>query len=444
MYFNDDTIAAISTPPGEGAIAIVRLSGSCALDIIEKVFSGPIRTYKSHTAHQGNILDEKNNAIDSVLLLLFLSPNSYTSENLVEVHCHGGRVIVRKILERLLQAGARAALPGEFTFRAFLNKKIDLIQAESIQSLISAKNELALSTALNQLEGNLSKVILSLQKQLIDTASEIEAEIDFSDEGLEVASIKEISSSIKKVIATMQKLSDTFHEGRFLFDGISICIVGSVNVGKSTLMNALIGKERAIVSPTPGTTRDFIEEFINIGSLHFKLIDTAGFRETLDRIEEQGIEKSKEKMQEADFSLLLLDASKPLEKIDLELIKKYNPEKTLIIWNKIDLGKPSLKLDNSVEISAKEKIGLNNLINELEKLIFKNPISKEATIITKLRHKEALDVAISYCQSALSAPSLELMAIDIKAALKSLGSIIGLDVTEDILSSIFSKFCVGK
>jgi tRNA modification GTPase len=445
---NNDHIAAIATAPGEGAIAVIRISGPNAFDVAEQIFSRPIKNFKTHTAHYGNILKADGTHLDSVLLLVMKGPNSYTGEDSIEISCHGGQLVTRRVLERIYEAGARPAQPGEFSLRAYLKGKIDLAQAEAVQELIAAKSELALENAEKQLEGALSNKISTFQKELTEVAAILEAWVDFPEEGLEFATMEEIIATLESICQRMQKLQSTFHDGKALHDGLSLCLLGSPNVGKSSLMNALLGKDRAIVTPIAGTTRDLLEEDLRLGQLHFKLIDTAGIRKTAEIVEKEGIRRSQKAMQEADLILLVLDASRPIDQNDRELLQIAPHEKTIVIWNKIDLGHPPEKIP-SVEISAKQKIGLDELKAAIEKIIWKKgPPSKEEVLITKLRHHQALTHAISACQAVIkglkSGISAEFVASDTRAALGELGKIIGTNVTEDILTSIFSKFCLGK
>ena len=445
---NNDTIAAIATAPGEGAIAVIRISGNNAFDVAEQIFSRSIQNFKTHTAHYGNILKADGTILDGVLLLVMKGPNSYTGEDSVEISCHGGQLVTRRVLERIFEAGARPAQPGEFSLRAYLNGKIDLAQAEAVQELIAAKSELALENAEKQLEGALSDKIKSFQKELTEVAAILEAWVDFPEEGLEFATMEEIIANLESICFSMQKLQSTFHDGKALHDGLSLCLLGSPNVGKSSLMNALLGKERAIVTEIAGTTRDLLEEDLRLGQLHFKLIDTAGIRDTTEIVEKEGIRRSQKAMRDADLILLVLDASRPIDPNDRELLEMTPKEKTIVIWNKVDLAKPTEKI-SSVEISAKQKIGLEELKSAIERIIWKKgPPSKEEVLITKLRHHQALTNAITSCRAVIdglkSGISAEFVASDTRAALGELGKIIGTNVTEDILTSIFSKFCLGK
>ncbi len=445
---NQDTIAAIATAPGEGAIAVIRISGPKAFEIAEVIFSRSIVHYKSHTAHYGNVLKSDGSVLDSVLLLIMKGPNSYTGEDSVEISCHGGQLITRRVLERIFEAGARPAQPGEFSLRAFLNGKIDLAQAEAVQELIAAKSEMALENAEKQLQGALSEKVALFQKELTEMAAILEAWVDFPEEGLEFASMEEIIRNLESILSQMEKLKNTFHDGKGLHEGFSLCLLGSPNVGKSSLMNALLGKERAIVTEIPGTTRDLLEEDLRLGSLHFKLIDTAGVRKTEEQVEQEGIRRTHAAVKEADLILLLLDASRALTNDDRELLEMVPKEKTVFVWNKIDLAKPTGPIEG-IEVSAKEKIGFDELKKAVDAILWKNGApSKEEVLITKLRHYQALKSSIEACRSVIeglkSGISAEFVAADMRESLNQLGNIIGANVTEDILSAIFSKFCLGK
>lgn len=451
-YYPGETIAAIATPPGEGGVAIIRISGHQALDIAAKVFSGPVHQYRSHTAHFGQVHNIQGEHLDDVLLLVMLGSRSYTGETTVEIHCHGGSLITRRVLEAVLEAGARAALPGEFTFRAFLNGKMDLAQAEAVQSLIGAKNERALDAAENQLKGALSQSIGQFQYKLTQIAAILEAWVDFPEEGLEFATMDEICDDLEEICQAMEKLASTFHNGKILHDGLSLCLVGCPNVGKSSLMNALLDKDRAIVSPIPGTTRDILEDHLRLNGLHFKVCDTAGIRETDEDIEQEGIRRSKQALQQADLVLLVLDAHRGLLAEDQQLLSLVPPTKTIVVWNKVDLPHPQLPpLDFSfvVSLSAKERAGLEELHKAIDQLIWQEgPPSKEEILITNIRHKEALAASIEAArrvqQGLRQGISPEFLTIDIRQTLTELGKVLGANVTEDILSAIFSKFCIGK
>ena len=451
-YIPGETIAAIATPPGEGGVAIIRISGDSSLDVAAKIFSGPVFDYKTHTAHFGKIHNKSGEHIDDVLLLLMLGTRSYTGENTVEIHCHGGSLVTSRVLEAVLEAGARAALPGEFTFKAYMNGKIDLAQAEAVQELICAKNERALEAAEKQLQGALSQKISQFQNSLIQIAAILEAWVDFPEEGLEFATMEEICNDLTLVRQEMEKLIATFHDGKILHDGLSMCLTGCPNVGKSSIMNALLDKDRAIVSHIPGTTRDVLEDSLRINGLHVKLSDTAGIREAEEIIEQEGIRRSKAAMQQADLILLVLDAHMGLQAHDHHLLEQVPKNKTIVVWNKIDLPhKPlaPLEFPYIVSISAKEKKGIENLKRKIDEIIWTNgPPSKEEIIVTNVRHKEALGESVKSLLGVIEGlkkgVSPEFLTIDMRRALIELGKIIGSDITEDILTAIFSKFCIGK
>lgn len=452
-YVPGETIAAIATPPGEGGVAIVRISGNQAFEVASKVFSGPIHTYKSHTAHYGQIRDSRGAHVDDVLVLVMRGRRSYTGEDTVEVHCHGGSLITRHVLEVILAAGARAARPGEFTFKAFMNGKIDLAQAEAVQSLICAKNDYALNAAEGQLKGSLSTRILGFQERLTLIAAILEAWVDFPEEGLEFTSMEEICSNLKAILDEMQTLAHTFHDGKILHDGLSLCLIGRPNVGKSSLMNALLDKDRAIVSHIPGTTRDILEDQMRLNGLNLKLSDTAGIRQTDEVIEQEGIRRSKDAMNQADLILLILDATKGFTEEDRLLIKEVVDAKTIVVWNKIDLPHDVLPFvdpfTHVVYLSAKQKTGLEQLRKMIDDVIWENgPPSKEEVMITNVRHREAIEKAIQAGSQVLeglkSGVSPEFLSMDMRACLSELGKIIGTNISEDILSAIFSTFCIGK
>lgn len=451
-YQPGETIAAIATPPGEGGVAIIRISGNNALTVAAKVFSGPVHSYKSHTAHFGSIKNAANEHIDDVLLMPMLGSRSYSGENTVEIYCHGGSLITRRVLEVVLQAGARAAQPGEFTLKAFMNGKLDLAQAEAVQELICAKNEHALNAAENQLKGALSQKISHFQHSITQITAILEAWVDFPEEGLEFATMDEICEQLEHCQAQMSQLAATFHDGRILHDGISLCLIGCPNVGKSSLMNALLDKDRAIVSHIPGTTRDILEDHIRLNGLNLRLMDTAGIRHSDELIEQEGIRRSKAAMNQADLILLVLDATLTIAQDEKHLLDQMPSNKTIIVWNKVDLphnGLPVLNFPHVVAISAKERIGLDLLRQKIDSVIWTNgPPGKDEILITNARHKEALNNAIAACHAVIQGlrnnASPEFLTLDMRQCLNELGKIIGTNISEDILSAIFSKFCIGK
>jgi tRNA modification GTPase len=452
-YIQGETIAAVATPPGEGGVAIIRISGDMAVEVAAKVFLGPVRTYKSHTLHFGKIIDKAGQVVDEVLIVVMKAPNSYTGEETVEIHCHGGSLITRQVLKVVLDSGAksgiRAALPGEFTFKAYMNGKLDLAQAEAVQTLIGAKNDLALKAAESQLQGALSKKVQQLQKELLDIAAILEAWVDFPEEGLEFASLEEVIESLTKTRQKMEALSSTFEEGKILHEGLTLCLSGAPNVGKSSLMNALLGKDRAIVTEIAGTTRDLLEADLRLGGLHFRLLDTAGIRDAQEVVEQEGIRRSLSALKDADLIMLVLDATRGVQKEDQVILNQAPEHKTVVIWNKVDLPSEHMPPVGAIHISAKEGLGLAELKDAIQSLVWKKGApSKEEVVITNVRHREALEGAIQNVNKLIeglqTGISPEFLSSDMRAALKELGTIIGQDITEEILSAIFSKFCVGK
>lgn len=451
-FQSGETIAAIATPPGEGGISIIRISGKEAIAIADRIFSGPVSTFHTHTAHLGVIRDLSGNRLDEALLLIMRAPRSYTGEDIVELQCHGGMVVSRKVLEVVLLAGARAAAPGEFTFKAFMNGKLDLNQAEAVQQLIGAKSDRAFKIAGKQLEGELSRKIGSFQKELTHLAAILEAWVDFPEEGLAFTSQEKIMIDFIRVRDEMEQLAKTFHDGQKLEQGITLCIAGAPNAGKSSLMNTLLEKERAIVTPIAGTTRDLIHEEMTLNGLLFRLIDTAGIRDTKEVIEKEGIRRSKEALTDADLVLLVVDVSKELGEEDKVLLNTLPKDKTIVIWNKIDLPR-KVKIHSfcphEVEISAKQKLGIKELKKKVDQLMWSQGAPpKDEILITKTRHQEALLNAIENLTAVIDGLkneiSPEFLSSDVRNSLVELGRIIGTNISEDILSSIFSQFCIGK
>ncbi len=460
--FTDDTIAAISTPPGEAGISIVRMSGKDSLEIASRIFLSKrgtdIKDSPSHKLHYGFIIDPATHMkIDEVLLSIMRRPNTYTKEDMVEINCHGGYFITRRILELLLKNGARLAEPGEFTMRAFLNGRIDLTQAEAIIDLIRADSEYSERIAIESLTGTLRKRIEDIMENLMKIVTEVEAYIDFPEEDIDIPS----SEWLTKLIAIHQKieeLSDSFYEGKILKEGLKVAIAGRPNVGKSSLLNRLLEEERVIVTDIPGTTRDTIEETINIKGIHLRLIDTAGIRKAKDIIEEEGIRRSKEAIERADLILFVIDGSEPLEEGDISLLKKIKEsnKRFIAVINKKDRGLVPLKDQRfegikRVNISALTGEG----IDELKETIFEiltqgmNYRKGELPLITRVRHKDLLDQASRSIENAINGVreslSTELLSLELRNSMESLGEITGTTITsEDILRRIFSEFCIGK
>ncbi len=455
-----DTICGIATAQGEGGIAIIRVSGSKSLDIVGKIFQGKnkfdINTMKTYTMKYGNIIDiSSGEVIDEVIISYMKGPRSFTAEDVVEINCHGGVVSTNRVLEEVIKSGARIAEPGEFTKRAFLNGRIDLSQAEAVMDIITAKTDLAMKSAVMQSEGLLSKEINRLRKYLLDVLALIEYDVDFTEddeEPDETVPIR-VSESLEIAILEMKKLISGANEGKIIREGLKVTIIGKPNVGKSSLMNALLQEKRAIVTDIPGTTRDVIEEYINLGGIPVKITDTAGIRETEDVVERIGVERSKEKLEEADLVILMLDTSRPLEEEDREIIESIKNKKVIVLLNKVDLERKidldELKhLDNFIEISAMTGFGLEDLKNKIKDLFFNGEVDNESLIITNSRHKQALYRALENCENAQNRLKmnefLDLISIYVTSGLRALGEITGSELEEDLVNKIFSEFCVGK
>ncbi|MBE6052694.1 MAG: tRNA uridine-5-carboxymethylaminomethyl(34) synthesis GTPase MnmE [Clostridium sartagoforme] len=455
-----DTICAISTAIGEGGIAIIRVSGDKALNIVSKIFKPKngkdILDMKTYTMRYGHIIDiSTEDLIDEVIISYMKGPRSFTAEDTVEINCHGGVTSTNKVLETVIKAGARLAEPGEFTKRAFLNGRIDLSQAEAVMDLITAKTELAMKSALMQSNGSLSQRINKLNEYLLNVLALIEYAVDFTedDEEIDPTIPIRVRESLEKAHNDIDKLLKSADEGKIIRDGLSLAIVGKPNVGKSSLLNVLLKEKRAIVTDIAGTTRDVIEEYINLDGIPVKIIDTAGIRETDDIVEKIGVEKSREKIDEADLVLLVLDTSRELDNEDKEIIDAIKNKKSIILLNKIDLDN---KMDNSIlsnfeniiKISAKEDIGIDGLKNEIKNMFFSGKIDSESLIISNSRHKQALIRAGENCNEALirlnNNEYLDLISIFVTAALKALGEITGSELEEDLVNKIFKEFCCGK
>lgn len=456
------TIAAISTAPAIGGIGIVRMSGEKCFDILEKIFvqKNPqkIENIKGYTIKYGKIIDTSNNkVIDEVLVSYFKCPKSYTAENMCEINSHGGIIVLRKILERCLINGAKLAEPGEFTKRAFLNGRIDLTQAEAIIDIINAKSSREAQESANQLEGFLSKKIHEIRKKIIDLMVDIEANIDYPEYDIEEVSNNSAREKLEEVENELVKLSKSFESGKILKEGIKIAIIGSPNAGKSSLLNAILKEERAIVTDIAGTTRDIIEEQVIIGGIPFKIIDTAGIRNAENKIEQIGIEKSKKTAKNSDVIIAVFDNSKELNSEDKEILELLKEKKSVIVLNKMDLiscdlkNKKEIKETNRpiVEMAVKEEKGLDNLYKELIDMFNLNQINLDnELIITNIRHQNLINKAIESTKMALNdlkmSMPIDIISINIKQILEHLGEITGDNVSEDIIKNIFSKFCLGK
>lgn len=468
-FCENDTIAAISTPIGESGIGIVRLSGPKAIEIAKKIFRNnklkkeSIEDYSSYTAHYGFLVDrEDEKIIDETILILMKKPKSYTREDTIEFNCHGGILPLRKVLETVVSCGARIADPGEFTKRAFLNGRIDLSQAEAVIDLIQAKTERSLKSSLAQLKGSLKEKITNLRWKMVRIAAEIEAPMDFPGQDIEEIESIEIQKRIEYILKEIVSLLDTLDYGKILKEGIDTVIVGKTNVGKSSLFNTLLRESRAIVTPLPGTTRDTIEELINIKGIAFRIVDTAGLKNPENIVEKISLKKRRKFLDEANLILAMFDANTLLSKEDMEIIQEINKakerkKKVIIIENKIDLKEKIerqrllklLNLKNSVKISLKDEIGIEQLEEELANTVFDGLVIPEnGVIINNIRQAEALKRAKSGLEHILEGIKKEVphdfLTIDLKEALDSLGEITGDSVSDDIINDIFSRFCIGK
>lgn len=455
-----ETIAAIATAPGTGAIGIVRLSGPGVEEIRQKLFkprsaSGEL---KSHQFYHGDIVSPRTGKVfDEVLAVIMRKPRSYTGEDVLEIHCHGGPVILQGILSEVVTAGARIAEPGEFTKRAFLNDRMDLCQAEAVIDLIQARTEKGVELALSQLKGGLREKIETNRGKLTEILADVEASLDFSEDVQETGDSKRIARRMQEIMRDLNALLSSYNEGKACRQGINAVIVGRTNVGKSSLLNRLLGEKRAIVSPVPGTTRDFIDDYINIGGMPVKITDTAGIRQTEDAIEQEGIELVWDQAGKADIVLAVFDGSEPLTDDDMALIEQVSDRHVIPVVNKVDLPR-LLDLDvlhsrfpdrNMINVSAKFGEGVPELTDAIRRSVFAAGADSQCdVIITTLRHKLALETTLYFLGQATAGivadRSPELVAYDIWDALGGLDDIVGKTTSEDILDRIFSHFCIGK
>ena len=455
----DDTIAAIATPLGEGGLAVVRLSGPQALAVADRSFlpvgknSLKPTAATSHTMHFGKIVRD-GKVIDEVLLAVLRAPRTFTREDTVEISCHGGILPAKLILDAILESGARLAEPGEFTKRAFLNGRLDLAQAEAVADLIHSRTELALAAANEQLAGKLSQRINQLRDDLMHTLAHVEAHIDFPDEDIAPDTKEKLLKRLKAGVAFMDELLRTANEGQILRRGIRAAIVGRPNAGKSSLLNQLLGRNRAIVSPIPGTTRDTIEETANIRGLPVVFIDTAGLREARDEIEQEGIRRSHESLMNAELVLHVLDAGEPLTNADEDYLAKFAGKKRILVRNKMDLPvKLELRIPNpefrTVDVCCLSGQGIEPLKDAIKELVWSGEIKAEMLqVMINSRHQDALKRARAAAQRTTDAlradATLELVAMDLRISVNAVGEIVGKTAMEDLLDSIFSQFCIGK
>lgn len=446
-----EVICALATPSGVGAIAIIRVSGLGAIAMVNSVFRGKnLENAESHTVHFGTIRSEEE-VIDEVLATVFKTPKSFTKEDSVEISCHGSDYIIRQILKLLITKGARIAKPGEFTQRAFLNGQFDLVQAEAVADLIAADSQASHKTALNQLRGGFSKKLASLRTELIHFASLIELELDFGEEDVEFAQRDDLRRLINALQTTIAPLIDSFDFGNAIKEGVPVAIIGSPNVGKSTLLNALLNEEKAIVTSIAGTTRDVIEDTIVLSGLKFRFIDTAGIRETVDLVESIGIQRSKAAMEKADIVIFLFDSQETLKENQQLASDLPAGKEVLFVLNKIDLHSSiaeKLAADNQeiIQISAQTQKGLADLTDKLVSLVHRQAAGD--TVVTNLRHYEHLvkthEALADVLNGLTTGVTGDFLAQDIRLSLHHLGEITGTIVTDDLLDNIFSKFCIGK
>ena len=451
----EDTIAAISTAYGEGGIGIIRVSGDEAFNVVQKIFTGKL---KEREMVYGHIFDERTGeTIDEVMVCCFRGPKSYTAEDVCEIQCHGSVVSLKKILSLTLENGARLAEPGEFTKRAFLNGRLDLSQAEAVIDLIKARTDRTFEVALDQLQGGFSKKIKEIRQSLVDVLVDLTVNIDYPDEDIEEVTYDKLKKGLERMRSEIAVLLDTADTGRIMREGLRISIIGKPNVGKSSLMNALLKESRAIVTAIPGTTRDVIEEGLSIGGIPVILTDTAGIRKTDDTIEKIGIEKSKEAFNKADLIIFILDLSRELEEEDREILEAARGRKVICLMNKSDLDR---KLDEAslrealpgavfIEASVAKDEGISELENTIKNMVYGGEVSQGSSlIVTNARHEALLKEAYRSLKDATAmvemGEPLELIEIDVNQAYSSLGLIIGEEVGDDIINEVFKRFCLGK
>ncbi|MCC0566727.1 tRNA uridine-5-carboxymethylaminomethyl(34) synthesis GTPase MnmE [Brevibacillus borstelensis] len=457
---NFDTIAAVATPMGEGGVAIIRVSGPEAIEVVDKIYRGKktLSTVDSHTINYGHLRNpQTGDLVEEVLVSVMRAPRTFTREDVVEVNCHGGIVSVERVLELILENGARLAEPGEFTKRAFLNGRVDLSQAEAVIDLIRAKTDRAMKVALNQVEGKLSRLIRSLRQNLIEAMAHIEVTLDYPEHDVEDVTQKLLRDKCLEVKAEIGRLLQTARQGKILREGLSTAIIGRPNVGKSSLLNSLVQEEKAIVTDVAGTTRDVIEEFVNVRGVPLRLIDTAGIRETEDIVEKIGVEKSRQLLQKADLVLLVLNYNEQLTEDDYRIFEAAKGFEVILIINKfdlpqrIDLEEVKRHFPNQplIMTSAKEETGIDLLEKAIADLFFSGRVQQDdLTYVSNARHiqllrqaEQAIDDAVNGIEDRMP---VDMVQIDIKKAWELLGEVIGESVREDLIDQIFSQFCLGK
>lgn len=453
-----ETIAAISTPRGEGGIGIVRMSGDNSINILSKIFkpisNKKVKELKNFTINYGHLYSDKK-LVDEVMVSIMKGPKTYTKEDIVEINCHGGYLMTEKVLELILSNGCRIAEQGEFTKRAFMNGRLDLTQAEAVIDLIHSKTEKSLSLSLDQLRGDLKDQILHLKKLLLDVVAHINVVLDYPEEGIDDPLPKGLVNNLKEVLETSDRLSASYNQGKMIKEGVKTAIVGKPNVGKSSLLNSLLKEERAIVTHIPGTTRDVIEEIVNIKGVPLILVDTAGIRNTEDFIENLGVKKSEKLLKDSDLILFVVDGSRELSKEDIRVHNSIQGKRVIGILNKIDIEqKIDLskldKIDKWIKISAKDNIGIAQMEEEIYSYIVSGEVedSSETLVITNIRHRSALVKTKEAIENIFETINIglpmDLIAVDLKEALDALSEVTGEISSEDVLDHIFSNFCVGK
>ena len=455
-----DTIAAISTSTGNSGIGIIRVSGDEAIEIVDKIFKSNkegkrLINVKSHTVNYGNIVDG-DKVLDQVLVLVMKNPHSYTGEDTVEIDCHGGMLILKKVLDLVIKNGAKSAAPGEFTKRAFLNGRLDLSQAEAVMDLINSQNDFALNSSIEQLKGGVSEKIKEIRSDVIYHIAFIESALDDSEHISLDGYDNEISEMINKNISKIKKMIDTFDNGRIMKEGIKTVILGKPNAGKSSLLNRMLGEERAIVTDIEGTTRDTLEENINLNGLSLKIIDTAGIRNTDDKVEQIGVNKAKEIAEGADLIIYVVDGSKDIDENDKEILEIIKNKKVIVLLNKTDIDRVvdieqlnEIPKEDIIEFSAKAGLGMDELEEKIKDMFYSGEITfNDQVYITNARHKEALENSynslLKVKESVDAGMPEDFYSIDLMDAYEQLGLIIGESVEDDLVNEIFSKFCMGK